>query len=151
LISITGGYIYQGSAVPELRNKYIYGDYVSGRIWALDVNSIATDCLSSAPSVIATGITGVSTFGVANGEIYLAAGSSLFIIGPDGPSSSTSTSTRTASPSMSTAGSSSRSASPSPSSVNAPLPPNTYPSTLTDGGTMIEVWFKFDHFSMFIN
>ena len=34
--SITGGYVYRGSDVPELAGKYVYGDYCSGRIWALD-------------------------------------------------------------------------------------------------------------------
>jgi len=33
--SITGGYVYRGSANERLKGAYIYGDYVSGRIWAL--------------------------------------------------------------------------------------------------------------------
>ena len=33
--SITGGYVYQGSRFPELRDAYIYGDYETGKIWAL--------------------------------------------------------------------------------------------------------------------
>lgn len=33
--SITGGYFYQGSRLPELRGAYIYGDYVTGKVWAL--------------------------------------------------------------------------------------------------------------------
>ena len=36
--SITGGYVYRGSANPSLYGKYIYGDFVSGRIWALEVD-----------------------------------------------------------------------------------------------------------------
>ena len=35
-LSITGGFVYRGSAVPDLVGKYIYADYVSGRIWALN-------------------------------------------------------------------------------------------------------------------
>lgn len=35
--SITGGYVYQGSAVPALKGQYIYGDFGSGRIWAVDL------------------------------------------------------------------------------------------------------------------
>lgn len=33
--SITGGYVYHGSRFPELRDSYIYGDYETGKIWAL--------------------------------------------------------------------------------------------------------------------
>ncbi|MFH1194355.1 MAG: PQQ-dependent sugar dehydrogenase [bacterium] len=33
--SITGGYLYRGAAASEIYDKYIYGDFVSGRIWAL--------------------------------------------------------------------------------------------------------------------
>jgi glucose/arabinose dehydrogenase len=34
--SITGGFVYRGSNLPALVGKYIYGDYVSGTIWALE-------------------------------------------------------------------------------------------------------------------
>ncbi|APQ18495.1 PQQ-dependent sugar dehydrogenase [Maribacter hydrothermalis] len=38
-VSITGGYVYKGSLTNDvLKDKYIYGDYVSGRVWALDYN-----------------------------------------------------------------------------------------------------------------
>ncbi len=33
--SITGGYVYRGHRLPELRDAYIYGDYETGKIWAL--------------------------------------------------------------------------------------------------------------------
>ena len=33
--SITGGYVYQGKKFPSLKNVYIYGDFVSGRVWGL--------------------------------------------------------------------------------------------------------------------
>jgi len=33
--SVTGGFVYRGAAIPNLRGAYVYGDYCSGRIWAL--------------------------------------------------------------------------------------------------------------------
>ncbi len=32
--SLTGGAIYTGSVLPELRGAYVYGDYATGKIWA---------------------------------------------------------------------------------------------------------------------
>ena len=37
--SITGGSVYRGRRVPELVGKYVYADYVSGLLWALDYNA----------------------------------------------------------------------------------------------------------------
>jgi glucose/arabinose dehydrogenase len=34
-VSITGGYVYRGKAIADLAGAYIFGDYGSGRIWAL--------------------------------------------------------------------------------------------------------------------
>jgi len=37
--SITGGFVYRGEALPDLFGKYIYADYITGRIWALTYNN----------------------------------------------------------------------------------------------------------------
>ena len=66
--SITGGAVYRGSAMPALVGTYIYGDYITGNIWALtyDDNNKAT------PELLTTiaGSTLVA-FGQGNdGELY---------------------------------------------------------------------------------
>ncbi len=58
--SITGGYVYRGRRVPALVGKYIYGDFISGRIWALSRegrNPWSAELLTDTAM-------GVSTFGV---------------------------------------------------------------------------------------
>ena len=41
--SVTGGYVYRGGIFPELWGQYIFGDYETGRIWALDATGERTD------------------------------------------------------------------------------------------------------------
>ena len=42
--SVTGGFVYRGTAVPEARGRYFFGDYCSNAVWSLRVqNGTATD------------------------------------------------------------------------------------------------------------
>jgi glucose/arabinose dehydrogenase len=40
--SITGGFVYRGRQFSALTGKYIYGDYLSGKIWALAIKEDGT-------------------------------------------------------------------------------------------------------------
>jgi glucose/arabinose dehydrogenase len=64
--SITGGYVYRGSAVPSAQGRYFYGDYCAGTIWSFK----AGNGRLSVPAV-AGKIGNLSSFGEdGNGELY---------------------------------------------------------------------------------
>ncbi|NAS30609.1 glucose sorbosone dehydrogenase [Flavobacteriaceae bacterium R38] len=66
-LSITGGYVYRGNAIPELQGRYIYGDFVSGRIWALTNSGT-----SPANELIEDTNLNISSFGTDNAnELYI--------------------------------------------------------------------------------
>lgn len=68
--SITGGFIYRGQKQPLLHRKYIYADFVSGRIWALEVTPDALQVVSN-EELMNTNIN-VSSFAEdLDGEIYV--------------------------------------------------------------------------------
>ena len=46
-ISITGGFVYDGKKLPELKGAYIYGDWGSGRIWALKYDKAVKKVISN--------------------------------------------------------------------------------------------------------
>lgn len=70
--AITGGYVYRGSALPELYGTYVYADYVSGRIRGLKYDAAAST-VTMAPRLLAepSGIY-VTAFGQDRaGELYV--------------------------------------------------------------------------------
>ncbi len=68
--SITGGYVYRGTAFPNMVGHYIVADYVTENIWTLSPDGNGG---FSAISHTVTGIDKISTFGVDEaGEIYAA-------------------------------------------------------------------------------
>ena len=40
--SVTGGYVYRGTALPAMNGIYLYGDYCNGRVWAAAHNADGT-------------------------------------------------------------------------------------------------------------
>lgn len=66
--SVTGGFVYRGAAVPELRGAYVYGDYCSGRVWALR----SSDGQAGAQAEIARSGVRISSFAQdLAGEVYV--------------------------------------------------------------------------------
>lgn len=66
--SITGGYVYRGTAIPALRGHYLYADFVSGHVWAMQGPNGEPRFLEGADRRIES----ISSFGEdARGELYL--------------------------------------------------------------------------------
>lgn len=65
--SVTGGYVYRGSLLPELVGRYIFGDFCTGRIWAV----VGDGSTGQFEQLLFTG-RNISSFGQdRNGEIYV--------------------------------------------------------------------------------
>ncbi|MCS7210271.1 MAG: PQQ-dependent sugar dehydrogenase [Chloroherpetonaceae bacterium] len=63
--SITGGYVYRGGALPEQVGRYIYGDFVSGRVWSLNLATLTNTLLFQASGI------NIASFGTdQNNELY---------------------------------------------------------------------------------
>ena len=68
-VSVTGGYVYHGTAIPDLVGTYLYADYGTGLLWGLRP---AGDGSYVASAPIDTGFN-ITSFGQGNdGEMYLA-------------------------------------------------------------------------------
>ncbi len=66
--SVTGGYVYRGSRLPSLYGAYVYGDYCSGKIWALRYDgSRVTESTQVADTNIRIASFGEDT----DGELYI--------------------------------------------------------------------------------
>ncbi len=71
-LSVTGGIVYRGPLHPALYGKYLFADYLSGRVWSLDPDD-DRPVPASRVQLLATD-QGISSFGLnpANGDILLA-------------------------------------------------------------------------------
>lgn len=68
--AVTGGFVYRGSRFPTLRGFYLFADFCSGRIWALDADAVAAGLPVEATVVATTGL-GISSFAEdTSGELY---------------------------------------------------------------------------------
>lgn len=74
--SITGGYVYRGQGIPELRGKYIFADYIRARFWLTTLDASGTNGstveitsdLNPSPQLV----TDVVSFGEdIEGELYI--------------------------------------------------------------------------------
>src|SRR6185503_5293854 len=70
--SVTGGFVYRGTADPVLQGGYVYGDYCSGRIFLIPANATAPAYSFVARSDAASPQVAISSFGEDEaGELYL--------------------------------------------------------------------------------
>jgi glucose/arabinose dehydrogenase len=69
--SITGGYVYRGSAIPAIAGRYFFADYCTGTIWSLTyTDGNVSDVVSYADSLGSVGQ--ITSFGLdSTGEMYL--------------------------------------------------------------------------------
>ena len=68
-LSVTGGFVYRGKAVPAAVGRYFYGDYGSGRIWSLKMSGGKARTIRKESFRVAN----LSSFGEdAAGELYAA-------------------------------------------------------------------------------
>ena len=68
--SVTGGYVYRGTAIPSLIGRYVFGDYGTGRIWNIPATTSPTLTVTSSDGFDTS--LGISSFGEdQSGELYV--------------------------------------------------------------------------------
>lgn len=88
--SVTGGYVYRGTAIPGLQGTYFFADFIFGTIWSFDYNGTINNFTNRSAELDPPGartISNIASFGEdANGEIYIVdySGGEIFkIVGTD--------------------------------------------------------------------
>jgi glucose/arabinose dehydrogenase len=78
--SITGGFVYRGAAVPSMVGRYVFGDFVRGRVWSIALTrnpatgeATASDVRDHTAEIAAgAAVRFISSFGVDSvGELYV--------------------------------------------------------------------------------
>ena len=71
-ISVTGGYVYRGSAIPELFGHYFFADYGSGNVWSFSFNGTEFSEFQEWTDDLSSQSMSISSFGEgADGELYI--------------------------------------------------------------------------------
>ena len=66
--SVTGGYVYRGSAIEDLYGAYVFGDYCTSRLWALQISTGEVEFRELGAEVFGGSL---ASFGEdADGELY---------------------------------------------------------------------------------
>src|SRR6185295_15823284 len=68
--STTGGYVYRGSAIPNLVGRYVFGDFASGNLWNIAHGTTPTLTVD-AGSAVSTGLQIASFAEDIAGELYI--------------------------------------------------------------------------------
>lgn len=70
--SVTGGYLYRGSAIPGLRGRYFYGDYCSGKVWSFAWDGTLTMQAVTEHTAELGSVNNLTSFGHDNlGNVYV--------------------------------------------------------------------------------
>lgn len=86
--AVTGGYVYRGSAIPDLKGSYVFGDFCSGTMWAASRQGEAWSAV-----VLPITAPNLTTFGEDSaGELYVGTPGTLYQIVPPASISPTITS-----------------------------------------------------------
>jgi hypothetical protein len=66
--SVTGGFVYRGSALPDMVGWYVFGDFVSGRLFGIPADSPT----GTEPNVLLETGLGIAAFGESvGGELFI--------------------------------------------------------------------------------
>ena len=72
--SVTGGYVYRGTSICGFEGRYIFGDYVSNKIWSFMPTPTGTTSFFDHSGQLSSAISGLASFGEdADGELYIVA------------------------------------------------------------------------------
>ncbi|HWH14340.1 MAG TPA: PQQ-dependent sugar dehydrogenase [Miltoncostaeaceae bacterium] len=77
-VSVTGGYVYRGPAVPALRGRYLFADYGTGRVWSIRAGA-RPGGLREETGRLGVRLGNITSFGEgAGGELYVLSGDGLY-------------------------------------------------------------------------